>query len=273
MCENARNNHIPGDYTLVEPTDSDTAQTLDTHSSEDAHALPPDVLQIVASLETQEAQEAVLAGIMSELSEDTDRESAATSAGIVVAEGGGTAEEATPTAEEGTPTAEASITADTERVEAPVEEAASMDEPDLAPETEGPSDPPAEALVAVAVQASAPSEGCVRVPWWPFIAYIGAWLLVSGAAAWLLLQIPQGEAVYGTDLYRSMVLAGLALTAAGPCLIVAVWLATLLRTPGRSHAGLFTGTLLKGALATLGGVATWWVMLVMVDMVRLGRPM
>ena len=112
-----------------------------------------------------------------------------------------------------------------------------------------------------------------RVPWWPFLVYFAAWLAVSGVATWLLLQTPPGEAVYATELYRGMVLAGLALTAAGPCLIVAVWLASVLRTPGESHAGLFTSSLLKGALATLGGVAVWWAALVMIDMLRLGRPM
>ena len=133
-----------------------------------------------------------------------------------------------------------------------------------------------DAATATAQTAPVEAQPAARrptVPNWPFLVYLAVWTGLAGAAGWLLTQTPPGEAVYGSQLYASMVLAGLVLTMLGPAVIAAVWLAALVRSRGVSHAGLFTSALLKGALATFCGVALWWTMLVVVDTLRLGRPL
>jgi uncharacterized membrane protein YhaH (DUF805 family) len=113
-----------------------------------------------------------------------------------------------------------------------------------------------------------------RVSAWPFITYVGIWLAAVVGAGWLLVSTtPAGVAVFATETYRIVVLAGVGLTALGPILSLVVWLAVLAKTRGRSHAGALSGSLVRGALATLCGVALWWAMLLIVDTLRLGRPL
>ncbi len=125
----------------------------------------------------------------------------------------------------------------------------------------------------VAVAAEGPQVRRAVAPWWPFLVYLAAWAIVSAVAGWLLLQTPDGEAVYATVLYESVIRMELVFTAAGPCLIALVWLAAAIRARGSSRAGLFTGSLLRGAIATFAGVLTWWGMLVLVDTLRLGKAL
>ena len=123
---------------------------------------------------------------------------------------------------------------------------------------------------AVALPASVRPAG---VPWWPFLAYLGAWVVLTGLAVWQLLQLPTEQVAYESQAYGLMVLGGLIMTAVGPLLILSVWFAVWSgRSPGE-RSGLLTSALLKGAVATLGGAVFWWAALIAVDSVRLGSPL
>ncbi len=231
---------------LSDPTDSETAETADFPPTPVADGPPSDVLEIVASLE---------------------------------AEGS----EAAPTSEDVPPAVEAAAVGDANGAPA-VDVAGAPELPAVveAEEATGPLDVPGEGAEAQTPveprDEPAPSAEDVmpsraRVPAWPFLAYLVLWIAGGIAAAWLLTQPSIGLPVFGTELYRTVVVVGLGLTAIGPLLILVVWLALLLGNRGAPHAGLFTDSLLRGALATLCGVAIWWAVLLIIDTIRLGRPL
>jgi hypothetical protein len=145
-------------------------------------------------------------------------------------------------------------------------------DPDAAADIE-----PAAVPADVASRSERPSvraeKSARTVPWWPFVAYFAVWALLAALAGYYLAQVPEQVALYETELYGYTVLGGLVLTAAGPLVILATWLATWWKRRGGSRTGLLSSALLKGALATFGGVAVWWGMLVIVDTLRLGRSM
>lgn len=111
------------------------------------------------------------------------------------------------------------------------------------------------------------------VPWWPFLAYLGAWIVLAAAAVWRLLQLPATQVAYESQAYALTVLGGLIMTAVGPLLIVTVWITEWARRPKSQRAGLLTSALLKGALVTLTGAIIWWAALIIVDYLRLGHPL
>ncbi len=224
---------------MTESPGSDIAQALDTPSASAVDTPPADLLAIVASLDADEPVD----------TEPVDAEPVYAEPGL---------SEAT------------ALTADPD-VTVPISEPTDSD----APPADGVTTPDASSEGAAGGSASAlsPAAGLSRThtPSWPFVAYFAVWISLCGIAGWLLMETPTGDVVYASGLYARMVIVGLGLTAAGPLLVVAVWLAALLRSSGASHDGLFTEALLKGALATLGGVALWWTMLVVVDTVRFGH--
>ena len=111
------------------------------------------------------------------------------------------------------------------------------------------------------------------VPWWPFLAYLGAWIILTGLAVWQLLQLPPAHVAYESQVYGYMVLGGLIMTAVGPLLILAVWFAVWSGRSSGERAGLLTSALLKGAVVTLCGAVLWWAALISVDYLRLGSPL
>ena len=241
---------------------TDLAQAVDTPSVPAANTPPSDLAEIIASLDAEEAsqapEEASQAQDSDEIeaqvpaSADEAAEQAPASPSDTVAHD---AEESTSTAE--TASAETAVVANAETVaEAGTTESA---------DAPSPSGLQTENLPATPLPVR-------RVASWPFVAYFLVWVVLAGFAGWFLTQEPPGAAVYGSELYSGMVLGGLVLTLAGPALILATWSAAMLHSRGASRAGLFTNALLKGALATFGGVAIWWAMLMIVDTLRLGRP-
>ncbi len=108
------------------------------------------------------------------------------------------------------------------------------------------------------------------VPWTPFIVYVAVWVVFAGVVIWRFSDVPQGQAVYDSPFYPLSVLAGVALTVAGPLLSLATWAAAW-GAPGASRWGQFVSALVKGSVATACGVLLWWIALVIVDQVRLGR--
>ena len=102
------------------------------------------------------------------------------------------------------------------------------------------------------------------------MVYFGLWVVFAGLLVWQAMQAPAGMPVYELELYGISILVGLVLTALGPFLAIAVWLALWLARPG-ARAGLFSRSLIIGAVTTLAGVALWLLALGAVDMLRLGR--
>lgn len=137
-------------------------------------------------------------------------------------------------------------------------------EPETAPKPEAEEPEPEQPFAPPAVRAV--------TPWWPFLMYLGVWLGSVGATGWLFTGLPQGSTLYGSDPYEYMVLGGIGLTLIGPALTLIVWLVSCLRAKPGHRAGLLSSSLVRGALVTLAGVAVWWGMLVVVDVLRLGRP-
>lgn len=162
-------------------------------------------------------------------------------------------------------------------VEAPDVEAdeATDDSPVGEPADEEP--PAEEAIPRVdAVEASGiddtPSAAVAkgRVPWWPFLVYLVAWIGVIGAAFYLISYGPDALPAFQQDDYPYILLAGLVLTVLGPLLSFLVWFVTRWRTPKGERGGLLTAALLKGALVTCFGVLAWWGAIVVLDALRLG---
>ena len=324
---------------LPEDHDSDSGHTLDTPPPPSSDGLPSDLMEILASLEAEEAVEPTAAlpdeqildanpaapsfdeqepavldtslyvlttevvadepPTLSELpqleSEQPVVESAADwdEAGAVVAPpppdepadalglelpivAEGDAADVSPAAEAEPDALPGTDVSPAVEPEDPPEELASpglmVADPLLAADPPAPAEAGATAL-AVEPVGEAGIQVSARAPGWPFLIYFGAWLVMVGLSAWFILQMPLSETVFRTDLYQSMVRVGLVLTAIGPVLGVVVWLATLIGTRGRSHAGLLSDSLIKAAYATLGGVAIWWATLLILDYVRLGKAL
>ncbi len=131
---------------------------------------------------------------------------------------------------------------------------------------------PAE-LATAPEPASALAEAPVvadSVPWWPFLVYDAVWAVFAVAMVYLLSRVPARFAAYDSSLYPLMIVGGLALTIAGPVLLVIVWL-VYRRRPGSDSSAMFFSALVRGAVATLAGVAIWWAALIILDQLRLGR--
>lgn len=168
-------------------------------------------------------------------------------------------EAGTDTGEESGAASEAAVVA-TAEADSQVEDAAEP-APEAVPEM------PAEPVVATTAPHDASFD---KVSWWPFFVYLALWVVFAGVLIWRFYDMPPGLAIYETPDYALSVFAGIALTLAGPLLMLATWLASWGR-PGSSKWGLFVDAFLKGAVVTLGGVAIWWIALVVIDQLRLGR--
>lgn len=119
-------------------------------------------------------------------------------------------------------------------------------------------------------EADGDERGRDSVPTWPFVVYDAVWLTFASILVWQFEQLPAGQAVFESPLYEAAVLGGVALTVVGPVLILATWIGSWGK-PGASKGGLFVSALIKGAIATAVGVALWWVALMVLDQLRLGR--
>ena len=118
---------------------------------------------------------------------------------------------------------------------------------------------------------TAPAADLFRIPMWPFALYLGVWLASSGTAAWFLMHSPETGSIAGSSTFPYALRGSLVLTAAGPLVAFLVWIVAWVSAgPGR-RTGLLSGSLLRGGLVTLMGIVVWWVMLIVVDRVRLDR--
>lgn len=135
------------------------------------------------------------------------------------------------------------------------------------PVVEAPAAPAAE-VEPVADQAIA-MVAPMAVPWWPFLVELGVWGAFVGVSAWQLWLASAKGPMFASTVYPFTLLGGLVLTAAGPALILAVWISQLGGPEGRGAR--FVSALVKGSVITLAGAAMWWGTLAALDFVRLGR--
>lgn len=105
---------------------------------------------------------------------------------------------------------------------------------------------------------------------WPFVAYVGLWAVFAGVVVWQLLLVPSDVAVFESRVYPLTIFVGMALTFAGPLLVVVSWVASL-KEAVAGKGTLFVSALLKGGVSMFMGVSLWWLALVVVDQLRLGR--
>jgi len=109
------------------------------------------------------------------------------------------------------------------------------------------------------------------LPWWPFLAYLGVWVVSAGVAAWFLVDSPYPGSMVGSSAYPYVLRASLVLTAAGPVIALSVWIVAWAYAGRGRRKGLLSTSLLRGGVVTLLGVVVWWCMLIVVDRFRLDR--
>lgn len=123
---------------------------------------------------------------------------------------------------------------------------------------------PAEA-VAEAIPEPAPSapdaalvEGVSGgIGWLPFAVYLGCWVLLAGLSAYFLYDATPEQPARWLPQYVPLLWSGVALTAFGPVLSLAVWLVARARRPKAERRGLFSSAMTRGALVAFFGVALW----------------
>jgi len=170
---------------------------------------------------------------------------------------------------------EASPTEEPQPVEPAVEPvvapaAAPAAEQSALPAVEQTALPAAAAPAALPAAVAAEPAALDAVSVWPFVAYDLVWLAFASILVWQMMQLPAGVAVFDSGIYGLAVIGGITLTVAGPLLIIAVWVSSIGKGSASSGA-VFLSALIRGAVATLLGVTLWWVALIVIDQLRLGR--
>jgi hypothetical protein len=248
---------------VVEDTPvAETAETESATSAEDPSSnIPEDLRELNDLLDRPTA----------EIMPITDE---AAAAAMVASEGGEpVAAESTSADADTASDAEASAEGDTAsdaEASAEGDPTATFDE--IAPGTVAGADAAAESAESAEAPALDPEKKLKTVSWWPFLAYVGVWLAAAGTAAYMLQQLPAGQVAYESELYTYVTFGGVGLLAAGPVLLLIVWLVSWLRTEGAKVGSMFISALVKGCSATFFGAALWLGLLLLVDYLRLGRP-
>ena len=124
---------------------------------------------------------------------------------------------------------------------------------------------------SVSAETVAVEPPVTTVSIWPFVGYVVVWLAAAGYTVWQFTQIPAGTALFETEFYRTSMLGGLVLLAAGPALFLIVWIVSWIGVKNARGGAMFFSALIKGAVATLLGALIWWGALLLMDYLRLGR--
>lgn len=128
-----------------------------------------------------------------------------------------------------------------------------------------------EASISEIPSAEGAASGLSKspVPWWPYLTYLGLWL-VLGIAMVVLSNRLGDPYLPESGAYPPLLLGGLLLAVCGPFIGVAGWGIARKSLAEEHRSGLLSAALLRAAAFTLGGVALWWAALVLVDALRLG---
>ena len=107
--------------------------------------------------------------------------------------------------------------------------------------------------------------------WIPFALYLLLWIVLAGASAYLLWGATADLPARWLPAYAPLMWSGVALTALGPLLAIAVWLAARADRPAGARRGLLASATSRGALVTLFGVIIWLATLYALDLHATGR--
>lgn len=105
--------------------------------------------------------------------------------------------------------------------------------------------------------------------WVPFALYLGAWIALAGASAYLLRGASAETPARWMPEYPALIWVGVVLSAAGPILSFIVWLVARARRPEVSRRGLFASAMTRGALAAIFGVMIWIGTLYAIELVTM----
>jgi len=151
------------------------------------------------------------------------------------------------------------------------EEAAVLPDASGQVQTQAEADTPQQTQsIDTALPDVAPGPRAPRVPWWPFVIYLAAWVGLVAASILALSYEAEALPAIQQEPYPYLILGGLVLTVLGPVSAITVWLVVWKRAGKGRRAGLLTSALVRGAGVTLVGVLMWWGTLVAVDALRLG---
>ena len=106
--------------------------------------------------------------------------------------------------------------------------------------------------------------------WVPFACYLGLWVVLTGATAYLLSEAAGDMPARWAPEYVPLMLTGVGLTALGPILSLIVWLVARSRRPRAGRLGLFASAMTRGALVAFFGVAIWLATLFVLEMLAAG---
>lgn len=109
---------------------------------------------------------------------------------------------------------------------------------------------------------SAPDAALVEgvsggISWLPFAVYLGCWVILAGLSAYFLYDATPEQPARWMPEYVPLLWSGVALTALGPLLSLAVWLVARGRRAKGERRGLFSSAMTRGALVAFFGVAMW----------------
>lgn len=162
--------------------------------------------------------------------------------------------------------------------QAAAESVAELSEPEAEPEAEleaetavaeapeaQPQPQPAVAAVVMPEEAKA-----ANVSLWPFIVYLGAWLVFAGVYVWQFIELPAERAVFDQPVYGLFVAMGIGLAVTGPVVALVTWM-TSWGKQDATKSDLLVSALVRGSIVTFGGVSIWWLAYILVDLMRLGR--
>jgi hypothetical protein len=105
-----------------------------------------------------------------------------------------------------------------------------------------------------------------KLPAW---IYAGVWVVFLGVMVYLLWPVA-GKSFVNLPDYAYMVIGGLALAVAGPLIALGTWLFARMGTTASERIGLVRAVWMRCMMATVFGVAVWWIALFALDLHRTG---
>lgn len=133
------------------------------------------------------------------------------------------------------------------------------------------AEPGAEEPPAPSAPDAALVEGVAGgLTWIPFAAYLGLWVVLAGLSAYFLYDASAELPARWMPEYVPLLWSGVALTAIGPLLSLAVWLVARSKRPAGARRGLFASAFTRGALVAFFGVVLWLGTLFVLELIASG---
>lgn len=154
-------------------------------------------------------------------------------------------------------------------------EPVSEPQPEPAAESQAIAEPEPPAAVAATPPANAPDAALVEgvgggLTWIPYAIYLGLWVVLAALSAYLLWDATPEQPARWMPEYVPLLWTGVALTALGPVLSVAVWVFARSGRPKMARRGLFASAMTRGAVVAFFGVVLWLGTLFVLDLMATG---